>query len=79
VINKRIVVRSQPGEILMRFYLENTQHRKRAVRVTQGVACLRSKSEALSSNPSTTERKKERKRKREREVRGSMRAHQVNQ
>jgi hypothetical protein len=38
-----------------RHYLKNTQHKKRAGRVT--VKSLPSKHEALSSNPSTTEKK----------------------
>jgi hypothetical protein len=39
-------------------YLKNTQYKKGAGRVTQVVECLPSKCEVLSSNPSTTKKKK---------------------
>jgi hypothetical protein len=49
---------ASPGKQLERPYLENTQHKK-AGRVAQVVKCLPSKDKVLSSNPSTTKKKKE--------------------
>jgi hypothetical protein len=53
-----IVVQSQPREIVHETPSQKYPTQKRAGAVPQGVECQPSKREALSSNPSTTKKKK---------------------
>jgi hypothetical protein len=55
---RRSEVQSQPKQVVLDTHLENTPHKKRAGGVDQVVQCLPTKLEALSSNPSTTKKKK---------------------
>jgi hypothetical protein len=60
---RRIVVHSQPGQIVHETHLKNNPTEKRAGRVAQVIECLPSKCETLSSNPSTIKKKKKKNRK----------------
>jgi hypothetical protein len=56
---RSIVAQGQPWQNEDKTLSQNTQHKKRTGRVvTQVVECLPSKGEALSSNPSTSKKKK---------------------
>jgi hypothetical protein len=55
---RRITAQEQPQAKSMKPYLKNNQTKNRAGGVAQVVACLPSKCESLSSNPSTSKKKK---------------------
>jgi hypothetical protein len=56
---RKITVQSQPGQIVHETLSQKYLIQRRASRVAQMVECLRSKSEALSSNLNTAKKKRE--------------------
>jgi hypothetical protein len=57
---RRIVVQSQPRQIVLETLSRKYPSQKRAGGMAQVVACLPSKGEALSLNPSAAKKKKKR-------------------